>query len=97
VPRIDRYREFLPDLKAHLKVFGDLVEVVAELGCGRWTVKRRIVSHCPEQRLSLILVLAIFPEAFPRKGALGILPLVDLALPAFIGPGGSAKADQWRE
>jgi hypothetical protein len=42
-------------------------------------------------------ILAILPQTFPGERALGILPVVDLALPAFVGPRGGAKADQRRE
>ena len=33
----------------------------------------------------------------PGESALGVLLLIDLALPAFIGPGGGTEADQWSE
>lgn len=41
--------------------------------------------------------LAILLQTFSGEGALGVLPMVDLALPAFVGPGGGAEADQGRE
>ena len=46
----------------------------------------------PERRLALVLILAILPQALLRKLALGVLSLMDLALPALIGPGGGTKA-----
>lgn len=67
--------DLLPHLKAHLKSFGDLVEIVPELVSGRRTVKSRIIAHRPEERLALVLILAILPEALSLKAALGVLPL----------------------
>ena len=46
------------------------------------------------QDLGLVLILAILPEAFPSKGALGVLPLGHLALPTFVGPCGGTEADE---
>src|SRR6267143_2972183 len=48
-------------------------------------------------RLALVLILAILPQAFLSKPALRVLPYVDLALPAFVGPGGGGEPDQRRE
>ena len=36
-------------------------------------------------------------QALSGKGALRVFFLLDLALPAFVGPGGCAEADQRRE
>jgi hypothetical protein len=84
---IARNRDLLPHLEAHLKVFGDLAEIALELVCGRRSVERRVVTHGPEQWLVVVLVLAILAQTFLSKLALGIFPFVDLALPAFVGPG----------
>ena len=51
----------------------------------------------PEQRLVLVLILAILSQALTGKGALGVLALIDLALSAFIGLGGGAEPDQGRK
>jgi hypothetical protein len=50
-------------------------------------------NHDPKQRLAFILVLVILAQILSRKSALGVLPLVDLALPAFVGPRGGTEAD----
>ena len=96
IPRLLRKgwnRDQLPHLETHLEIFGNLVQVAPELiGRGR-AVERRIVPHGPEQRFALVLILAILSQALPRKRALGVLPLIDLALPAFVGPGGGTEAD----
>ena len=87
--------DLLPHLATHLEVFGNLIQIPQELvGRGR-SVERRIVAHRSEQWLVAVLVLAILTEAFPGKYALGVLLQIDLAFPAFIGPGGSAEANQW--
>ena len=52
------------------------------------------VANGPEQRLALVPILGLLPEAFPRKRALGVLLLVDLSMPTFVGPGGCAKANE---
>ena len=90
-------RDLLPHLETHLKVFGNLVQIAPELIRGRRSVERRVVPHGPEERLALVLILAILPQALPGKRALGILPCVDLALPAFVGPSRGAEANQGRE
>jgi len=91
--RIDRNREFLPHLEAHLKGFWYLTEVVVEAVDGRWSVEARIVAHSPKESFALVLVLAILGEALPGERALGILPVIDLALPTFASPGGRTEAD----
>jgi hypothetical protein len=90
-------RDFLPHLETDLEVFGDLRQVMPELGGGGRSVERRVVPHGPEQRLALVLILAILLQTFMGKRALGILPFVDLTLPAFVGPGGGTEANQWGE
>jgi hypothetical protein len=97
IPRllgVARNGDLLPHLKTYLKVFGDLAQITPELIRGRWAVERRIVPHGSEQWFPLVLILAILPEAFPSKRALGVPQLIDLALPAFVGPGGGAEPDQ---
>ena len=42
-------------------------------------------------------ILAILPEALTRKTAHDVLPLVNLALPAFVSPGGRAEPDEGRK
>ena len=59
-----------------------------------WPVERRVIADRSEQGLVLVLILAIFPQAFSGKRALGVVSCVDLALPAFVGPGRGAEADQ---
>lgn len=63
------------------------------IGGGR-AVEGRIVPYGPEERLALILVLTILSQTLPGKDALGVLALVDLALPAFVGPGRRTESDQ---
>ncbi len=91
--RIGGNGDILPPPEAHLKVFEDLSQVVAELVGGRGSVERRVVAHGPEEWLALILILAILPQTLAGECALGVLPLVDLAVPAFVGPGGGTEAD----
>jgi len=57
---------------------------------GGW-VERQIVLYGPKSWLGLELILAVFPQTLPSKRALGVLPLIDLALPAFVGPSRTAK------
>ena len=45
-------------------------------------------------RRSVVEVLAVFAQALTRKRRLRVLLVIDLALPAFVGPGGGAEADQ---
>ena len=58
---------------------------------GGRSVECRVVADGPEQGLPFVLVLAVLSQTFTGKRALAVLPLVDLALPAFIVPGGGAK------
>ena len=93
---IDRDGELFPDLGAHFEVFRDLGQIASELvRCG-WS-ERWSRSHRAKKWFALIEILAILPETVSRKGRLSILALVDLPLPAFIGPGRGAEPDQIRE
>jgi len=53
--------DFLPHLEAHLKVFGDLSQLVAELVRGGRSVEGRVIAYSPEEWFALILILAILP------------------------------------
>lgn len=87
-------RDGLPDLEAHLELVRDLVEVAPELiGRGR-TAERRIIANCPEQRFALVLVLAVLPQASIGEFTLSVGFLVNLALPAFVGPCGGPESNQ---
>ena len=92
---IARNRDLFPDFETHLKVFGDLIQITPQLIRRRWPVERRVVAHRSEQGLILVLILAILAETFSGKRALRVLSLIDLALPAFVGPGGGPKANEW--
>ncbi len=59
---------------AHLKVFGHLIQIPAELVCGWWSMERRVIPHGSEQRLVIVLILAVFVQALLIKLALGIFP-----------------------
>lgn len=87
-------RDLLPDFAAHLEVFGNLVQVAAELTGGGWPVERRVVSDCAKERFAVGEILAVLAQTFPREGCLRVGLLVDLALPAFIGPRGGAESNQ---
>ena len=89
-----RNGDLLPDLATHLEVFGNLIQIPQELVGRGGSVECRIVSPSPKQGLVVILVLAILAEALPGKYTLGVLLLVDLPLPALVGPGGRAKANE---
>ena len=91
---IDRNGDFFPNFAAHLKVFGNLAEIADELACGGRSVEGRVVAHRAKERLAIIEILAELTEALASKGGLCILSLLDLALPALIGPGGGAKTDE---
>ena len=92
--RIAGNRDFFPHLETHFKVFGNLVQVTPELIRGRRAVKRRIIPSGPEEWLIVVLILAVLAEAFLRKFALRVLALIHVALPPFVGPGGSAKSNE---
>ena len=91
--RIGRDRDLFPHLEAHLKVFGDLIQVSPELIRRGGTVEGRVIAYGLEERLALVLILAVLAETFPRKRALRVLACVDLALPAFVGLGGNTELD----
>jgi hypothetical protein len=48
-----------------------------------------VVTYGPEQWLTLVLILAVFSEALPRKRAFGILPCVTPGL-------ASLRRSRWR-
>src|SRR6478736_6062696 len=89
--------DLFPHLETHLKVFGDLRQIVSKLVCGGRSVEGRVIAHRSEERLALVLILAVLAQAFTGERALGVLLLVDLALPAFIGPSGGTEPDQGGE
>jgi len=88
--------DLLPHLEAHLKVFGNLGQIVPELIGSRRSVEGRLVPYGPEKWFLVVLVLTVFAETLLSKLTLGILLLVDLAQPAFIGPGRGAEANERR-
>ena len=74
---IGRDGDLFPHLAAHLKVFGDLVQIPSELiGCGR-AIKRRVVADGAKEWFPLIQILAVFAETVSGKGRLAILAFVD--------------------
>ena len=89
--------DVLPNFETHLEIFGSLCQVVAKFVRCRGTVEGRIVPHYAKERFAIKEALTIFIQTFPCKSCLCILPLVDLAVPALIGPCGSAKTNQRRE
>ena len=89
-----RNGDLFPDLATHLEVFGNLIEVPQELVRHWRSVECRIIAHGSEQRLVVVLILAILAEAFPGKYTLGVFLLVNLTLPAFVGPGGGPEANE---
>ncbi len=92
--RVGWDRDLFPDLEAYLKVFGDLIEIVTQLVGRRRSLEGGVVADGPKEWFAIEEILAVLAKAFPCKGGLGVLPLINLALPAFVGPGGSAKANQ---
>src|SRR5437868_15448540 len=86
-------RDHLPHLEAHLEVIGYLSQIMTKLVSGGRSVEGRVVPNGPEQGLPLIQVLAVLAKTFSGECALGALLLVDLALPAFVGPGRGAETD----
>jgi len=97
VLRIARNGELLPDLKTHLKVFRDLIQILAELVRCWWAIGSSVIANRAKAGLTVVQVLAILAEALACKRRLGVRLEVDLALPAFVGPGGRAGADERRE
>ena len=61
---------------------------------GRWTIKRVVDTHRPEERLALIRIGRILCEAILFESALGIGLVIDLPFPAFVGPGGGAEVNE---
>jgi hypothetical protein len=85
--RIGRDGDLFPHLAAHLKVFGNLVQIASEL-----------IGSRAKERVALIQILTVFPETVPRKGGLGVLSFIDSALPAFIGSTSKSQAGRdWRQ
>ena len=91
--RIARYGDVLPHREAPLAIVGNLLEGVPLLMGGGWSVERRIVTDGAEYRLPFVAILAVLTKAFPRKRSLGVVLVLDLALPAFLGPGRGAELD----
>lgn len=60
---------------------------------GRRALEGRIIAHSAKERFTRVLVLAVFAETFAGECALGVLQLIDLSLPALVGPGGGTEAD----
>ena len=82
-------------LAAHFEARRQLSSVDLKLFIGWWSLERRVVAHRSEQWIVVVLILAILPEAFLSKLALGVLSLVDRPLPAFVGPRGGAETNEW--
>ena len=59
VLRITWDRDLLPHLEIHLKVFGNLIELLSELVRCRRAVKRRVIADRAETGLPLVQILAI--------------------------------------
>jgi hypothetical protein len=55
-----------------------------------------IDADCAEQSLARILKVRILGQTVLFEAAFGVGFLVHLSLPAFIGPGGGAEADERR-
>ena len=70
------------------------MQIPQELVCRGRSVECGIVSYRSEQWLIVVLILAILAEAFPGKYTLGVFLLVNLTLPAFVGPGGGPEANE---
>jgi hypothetical protein len=79
--------------ETHLEVFGDLMQITLELIRAWRSVEGRFITHGSEQRLVIVLVLAVLVDTLLSKFGLGLLPLVNLTLPDFVVPGGSAESD----
>ena len=92
--RIARNGDFLSHLEAHLEPFRELIAIPPELVGSRRTVERRIIPDGTKQRLPFVLILAVLPETFLCERTLGVGPVIDLPVPAFVGPGGAAKANK---
>ena len=69
------------------------MQIALELIRAWRSVEGRVITHGSEHRLVIVLVLAVLAETLLSKLGLGVRPFVDLALPAFVGPGGSAESD----
>ncbi len=61
-------RELLPNLETHLKVFGNLIEVMPKLIRGLWPIKGRVVADRAKQRFTVVEVLAILSSPSAPSG-----------------------------
>ncbi len=63
------------------------------------SVERRIIADRAKAGLTVVVVevLAIIPKTLSCKGRLGVLLEVNLALPAFIGPGRGPESYERRK
>src|SRR5712691_3068404 len=52
--------DLFPHFEAHLKVFGNLIQIVTKLIHCRRSIERRIVPYGPEEWLVVVLILAVF-------------------------------------
>ncbi len=84
--------EFLPHLRAKLKVGGNLAAEVRELRCARRTIERMVDADGAEQRRPVYMICRIFSEAVFGKAVCRIGSLIDLFGPTFVGPGTGAES-----
>jgi hypothetical protein len=91
---IDRDGDLFPHLAAHLKVFGNLIQVAFKLIGRGGPIERAVIADGAKERFALVEILAVSSETVPHKSRLAILACVDLALPAFIGPRRSPKPNE---
>lgn len=73
------------------------LQIVTELVRSRRTVERRVIPDREKEWLNVGEILAILAETLASKCRLRVRLEIDLPVPAFIGPGGRAEADEWRE
>jgi len=78
-------REGLPDLETHLKLFGKLLQIMAELIGDDWPLENRIIAHGYKQWLAVVEILAVLSQAFPGRCGLGVRLVLDLSVAAFVG------------
>jgi hypothetical protein len=89
-----RDRNFLPCLETHLEIFRDLVQIVPKLICGWWPIESGVIADRAKAGFTVVEILTIFPQTVPCERGLLILFEINLALPAFIGPGRGAESNQ---
>jgi hypothetical protein len=65
--RLGRNGDLLPYLEAHLKILRDLVQIVPKLIRGRWSIERGVIADGAKAGLTVVEILTIFTETFPRK------------------------------